>query len=83
MARSRPAVCKLELPRPGGNRSDKENPYGQPHRSLPAHESLPGPAVRRRSFALLRLQVGATIYTTHIGYGYFRDEFYYNHLRTL
>ncbi len=30
-------------------------------------------------FALLKLalQVGATIYTTHIGYGYFRDEFYY------
>src|SRR5271170_6005241 len=30
-------------------------------------------------FALIKLaiQVGATIYTTHIGYGYFRDEFYY------
>src|SRR5277367_6165219 len=30
-------------------------------------------------FALLKLamQVGATIYTTHIGYGYFRDEMYY------
>jgi 4-amino-4-deoxy-L-arabinose transferase-like glycosyltransferase len=30
-------------------------------------------------FALLKLaiQVGATLYTTHIGYGYFRDEFYY------
>jgi Dolichyl-phosphate-mannose-protein mannosyltransferase len=30
-------------------------------------------------FALVKLalQVGATIYTIHIGYGYFRDEFYY------
>jgi hypothetical protein len=30
-------------------------------------------------FALLKLaiQVGATWYTTHIGYGYFRDELYY------
>lgn len=30
-------------------------------------------------FALLKLalQAGLTIYTTHIGYGYFRDEFYY------
>ena len=30
-------------------------------------------------FALVKLalQVGATIYTAHIGYGYFRDEFYY------
>jgi hypothetical protein len=30
-------------------------------------------------FALIKLvmQVGATIYTAHIGYGYFRDEMYY------
>ena len=30
-------------------------------------------------FALLKLvlQVGATVYTKHLGYGYFRDEFYY------
>jgi hypothetical protein len=30
-------------------------------------------------FALVKLalQVGLTVYTTHLGYGYFRDEFYY------
>src|SRR5271156_4156048 len=47
--------------------------------SLPKNPSL-GQALQFAAiFALIKLaiQVGATIYTTHIGYGYFRDEFYY------
>jgi hypothetical protein len=29
------------------------------------------------AFIKLAIQLGATVYTTHLGYGYFRDEFYY------
>jgi hypothetical protein len=45
----------------------------------PASEGLKQALRFAALFALIKLaiQVGATIYTTHIGYGYFRDEFYY------
>ncbi len=47
--------------------------------SLPENPRLSQALRLATIFALLKLaiQVGATWYTAHIGYGYFRDEFYY------
>jgi len=47
--------------------------------TAPVTESLKQALRFAAVFALIKLamQVGATIYTRHIGYGYFRDEFYY------